>query len=992
MLDPTAPPSGGASPRGSARLARRLLTAALLALVVACGSKPTTTTTVDPPPGDGSGQVTTTIDAVPPQGSDAILPLWPAIKHGTLPNGMQYYVMKNAKPEKRAVMWMALKAGSVQEDDDQRGLAHFVEHMAFNGTKRFPEADIVHYLESIGLDFGADLNAHTWFDETVYKLTVPSDNKQFLDKGFEILRDWAADISFDAKEVEKERGVVLEEWRLGRGAFERMNQKQLPVVLGGTRYAVRDTIGLPEIITKAPRERLVQYYKDWYRPELMAVFVVGDFADEAAIEAQVKTVFGDLKNPEKPRARPTGGVPEAKGTQVSLIQDKEMPLTLVQVQNVFAHRPEASGKDYRRYLAETLYAQIINERFDSLSRKPEAAYQGASVGVSEYPGTRDVDLFQRFAAAKPGKAEDALRQLLTEVARVEQHGVTQAELDRARTNLLRGLDQNAVASTTRESQDIVDEMTRNFLQNEFMVGGVAEKELAEKFLPTFTVAELNKLGSSFGGAENRVISIVGPEGQPQPTKERVLQIVDEVAKSKIDAWQEKAAATSLMAQKPTPGSVKSEKKNDQLSTVEWKLSNGVTVVVKATDFEADSVQIAGDSIGGLTVATAKQFPDARFADELAAIGGAGELSDEDLRKALAGKSVSVQTGIGETNEYVTANGSVRDIETMLQLIYLKMAAPRKDADLFKVWQANTAAGLEEQLRDPSTQFRQKSTDVLYKGNVRRKMPTAADVKKVDLDKALAFYSDRFGDATDFTFVIVGAVDVAKLKPLVEQYLGALPAKGRIEKEKDPKTTRVTGVVKKSWNFGTEPRAQVQLMFHGAEKWTRDTERDLDILSNVLGKRLRETMREDLGGVYGVGAYGWLTRIGKTERSFVVSFGCDPDRVDELVKAVQTVTATLAKEGPTEAELAAAKETYLRDRERGMKTNGFWVNWLSDTYHFGDDPNLILDTGPRLARYTADNVKSAAKKFVSTKQYYQAVMLPIAGTKPEASPGVQPPKQ
>jgi zinc protease len=374
------------------------------------------------------------------------------------------------------------------------------------------------------------------------------------------------------------------------------------------------------------------------------------------------------------------------------------------------------------------------------------------------------------------------------------------------------------------------------------------------------------------------------------------------------------------------------------------------------------------------------------------MGGAGELDDETLRKALAGKQVNVQTGIGETTEFVSANGSARDIETMLQLIYLKMAQPRKDAEIFKVWQANTASALEDQLRDPSTQFRQKSTDVLYKGNVRRQMPTAADVKKVDQDKALAFYSDRFGDATDFTFVIVGAVDPATLKPLVEQYLASLPAKGRVEKEKDPKNTRVTGVVKKSWNFGTEPKAQVQIQFHGTEKWTRDTERDLDILSNILGKRLRETMREDLGGVYGVGAYGWLTRVGKTERTFVVSFGCDPDRVDELVKAVQTVSATLVKEGPTEAELAAAKETYLRDRERGMKTNGFWVNWLGNSYHFGDDPELILDTAPRLARYSAANVKAAAKKFVSTKQYYQAVMLPVAGTKSEASPGVQPPKQ
>jgi zinc protease len=408
-----------------------------------------------------------------PAGEDAVLPLWPEVKRGTLPNGLTYYILKHGKPEKRAFLWLAVNAGAVQEDDDQRGLAHFDEHMAFNGTKRFPKAAIVNYLEKIGMRFGADLNARTGFDDTVYELEVPTDDKAFLAKGLDILHDWAGDVTYDPAEVTKERGVVKEEWRLGRGAQQRIFDKQTPVLFHGTRYAERLPIGLPEIIDKAPRDRLYKFYKDWYRPDLMAVIAVGDFDDVGTIEKEIQARFGDLKNPIDERPRGKAGVPKADGTRISIDTDRELPSTVVSVYNVLPHRPESSYKDFRRLVVEQVYQAILNERFAVISRRPDAPFAGAGAGIESE--TREIDLFSRQAQAKPGKVEATIASLFTEVLRVEQHGVTESELERARVILGRGYEQNDAEAATSDSRNFTEELTRNFFEHELVIGRKEEK-------------------------------------------------------------------------------------------------------------------------------------------------------------------------------------------------------------------------------------------------------------------------------------------------------------------------------------------------------------------------------------------------------------------------------------------------------------------------------------------------------------------------------------
>jgi zinc protease len=949
---------------------KRLFVPALVA-TVACGGKAVPPT----PPAPAPASVATAMPPSTPAAVDpdaAPIPLWPAVKKGTLPNGLTYYILPHHKPEKRAMLWLAVNAGSVQEDDDQRGLAHFDEHMAFNGTKRFPKDAIVKYLETIGMRFGADLNAYTTWDQTVYQLEVPTDKPEFIAKGLDILHDWAGDASYDPVEVDKERGVVLEEWRLGRGANRRLYDKHSKVLFNGSRYANRITIGLPEIIQKAPRDTLHRFYQDWYRPDLMAVIAVGDI-DPGAIEKEIVSRFGDLKNPAKERARPSGGLPEATGTRVSIETDHEATSTSISIENLLPHRPLASKKDYRRAIAEEVYGMILNERFESLARKPEAPFIAAFGGFSTV--VRTVDAFQRFAEVKDGKVEDALRALMTEVVRIEKHGITDSELARARTRMARQLEHAADSEDTLDSRVFTDEITRNFFVNEEMVGRTREHEMTLEILPTLTVAELNEIAGRFSGGNNRVVLVSGPDGKPLPDQKRVLEIVDEVQKSDVPAWEDKAPSQALMAKPPTPGKIVKEKTVDKVGVTEWTLSNGARVIVKPTDFERDSIGIMMSSPGGAATAKDKDYDSARFADDLADIGGVGEFDAEQLHKVLAGKQVSVEASIDDTTENLTANGSVKDLETLMQLIHLKLTAVRKDDQQFAVWKANTAEELQNALRSPEQQFSRESQKALWKDNPRRRPVVAEDLAKIDYDKALAFYKDRFGDATDFTFVIVGAVTLDQVRPLVETYLASLPAHGRKEKEKDLGIRKVGGVVKKEWKLGQEPKASVRLDFHADDSWTRDKERDMFILGQVLSIHLREVLREDKGGVYGVGAFGRLERSPHQDRSFSIRFGCDPKRVDELIQAAFDQAKLLATTGTDEDHLARVRETFVRSRETELRQNRFWLGWLTSAYRYGDDPALVLDTEPMVKRMTVDNVKAAAKRALDPKAYFQAVLVP-----------------
>jgi len=912
------------------------------------------------------------------QNPDAVaLPLAADVREGKLPNGLTYIIRKHGKPEKRARLWLAVNAGAILEDDDQNGLAHFDEHMSFNGTKRFPKLDIINYIQSIGMKFGADLNAYTDQSETVYQLEVPTE-AEFIGKGLDILRDWAGDATYDPAEVKQESGVVLEEWRLGRGAPARLHDKHVKVTLQGTRYATHNVIGDPDILKKADRAALYRFYKDWYRPDNMAVIVVGDF-DPAMMEKEIKARFGDLQNPKTERAKVLGGMPQANGTRISIETDKELPTSSITISNYVPTRSKRSLIDLRRGVTESLYGEVLDQRFSVLHRRADAPFQQAFSGMGSE--NRETDEFERFASAKNGKLEESLRMLLTESRRVELHGITQGELDRAKVELARTYDAMVDKFPTTDSSRVIRELVSHFLTGEFVIMPADERDLSKKMLAQITVDEINADVKTFGGAENRAIAISIPDGQAVITKERVKQIIAEVEHADIPAWEDKAIPTALMTTPPKPGKIVKEATLDKIGTTVWTLSNGATVIIKPTDFEKDNVLMVADSPGGTAMAKDSEFTNARFATAVTSLGGVAEFDSDTLGKILTGKQVNVNMQVGEVSEGISASASSKDLESMFQLTYLRFTAPRKDDEQFKNWQASSAEQLANQARSPEFQYQKQGTEAEWNNNPRHSFPKPEDFAKVDEDKALAFYKDRFGDVADWNFVIVGEVDLAKIRPMVETYLASLPSKGRHEKEKDLGIRKVKGSVKKQFELGVEPKASVRIDYHGDDSWSWDKERDVYILGQVLANDLREDLREVKGGVYGVGASGAVSRSPHQERTFSIAFGCDPTRVDELIKAVQDDIAKLAKDGSIEDHIDKTKQIYTRGRETELRQNRFWAQRLVTAYRYKDDPNDIPDTSKMLARMTSANIKAAAQHFLTgSKDVYQAVRVPQPAAK------------
>jgi zinc protease len=587
---------------------------------------------------------------------------------------------------------------------------------------------------------------------------------------------------------------------------------------------------------------------------------------------------------------------------------------------------------------------------------------------------REVDAFQRFAQAKPDHVEDTLKALFTEVLRLERHGVTQSELDRARTNIARGYEEEEAADSTSNSRSYAEEIVRYFLEHELMIGRKAERAIAEQTLPTITVADLNKLAANFGAAENRVITISGPEGKPLPSEADVLRIVAEVAKTEIPAWQDAAPTQQLMDTAPKPGKIVKEKKVDKIGVTEWTLSNGARVIVKPTDFEADQVTLEAFSPGGDAMAKDADYKDARWAVQVADAGGVGQFDADTLTKVLAGKQIRVTPQVGDVSEQISGTASAKDLEAMFQLLHLRMTQPRFDPDQVAVWKQNFQQQLTNLANRPEFQFFKLSTAAEWKNNPRKTFPEPGELDKLDAKKAFEFYKSRFGDATDFTFVLVGAFDLDKVRPLVETYLASLPGKGRKEVEKDLGIRRVAGAVKKEWKLGQAPKASVTLEFHGDETWTRDKERDITILGQLLTMRLLDSLREDKSGVYGIGASGGIARSPHQERTFNVRFGCDPQRVDELIKAVYDEIAKVVAD-PGQDYLDKVRETFTRTRETELRTNRFWAGWLTSAYHYGDDPTIVLDLDLVRARITAKNVSATAKRYLGGGAVYQAVLLP-----------------
>ena len=890
------------------------------------------------------------------------IPFDPDVKVGKLPNGLTYYIRKNAEPKNRAELRLVVKAGSVLETDSQQGLAHFMEHMQFNGTKNFPKNELVSFLQSAGVRFGADLNAYTSFDETVYQLPVPTDSARLLERSFQILEDWAHNATLDTAEINKERGVVLEEWRLGRGAQQRMRDKFLPLILNNSQYANRLPIGKEDLLRTFKPDVLTQFYRDWYRPDLMAVMAVGDF-DLAKTEAMIQEKFGRIPAVAnaKPRTRYT--IAPHKDTKVVIMTDTEQPNTVIQV---IYKRPEivqTTLTDLRVDLARSLFNAMLGNRIQELTQRADPPFVFGISNYSNFLG--DLDAFTSIALAKDGNVEKAIRALLDENSRVKQFGFTATELARAKQELITGIEQAYRERDKTKSVNFVNQYVQYFLKGEPSTGIQFYSDFAHAQLPGIELADVNGLVNQFSSNENRAVIILAPEKDKAklPTAEQILGYVDNTGKG-LTAYVDQVSTKPLLAKEPVAGPVVSTRKIADIGVTEWKLKNGATVILKPTTFKNDEIVFSASSKGGTSRYSLPDFMSARFASTIASIGGTGEYSQVQLGKFLAGKTLSVSPFVSELTEGISGSTAPKDLETALQLMNSYFTQPRKDADVVKGFLSNQRSFVQNQIATPTPQkvFQDTISVTLGANNPRRQPLKPEDFDKVDTDRALSIYRERFTNAGDFTFYFVGNFDEAKLKPLLEKYIGGLPGGGQAETFADLGIRIPAGQISKTVYRGVDPKATVQLVYSGDFDWKPENATQVDALAEVLEIKLIEKLREEESGVYGVGCSGSYSKFPVPRYTFRIGFGCAPENVDKLTAKTMELINNLKTNGADAKDVDKFKIETRRETEIQLKDNNFWLGYLSNQFNNGDDLLEVLQEDKLLNAVTSESTKAAANKY------------------------------
>jgi len=902
------------------------------------------------------------------------LPMDSALVTGVLKNGLRYYIRANAEPRKRAELRLVVKAGSILEDDDQQGLAHFNEHMAFNGTVHFKKQALVDFLEKSGMRFGADVNAYTSFDKTVYMLQLPTDSLEVFKKGFQILEDWAHRLSFDPVEIDKERGVVIEEWRSGRGAGARIRDKQFPVLFHGSRYAQRLPIGKKKILESFKPETLVRFYKQWYRPDLMAVVAVGDF-DVATIQKWITKHFGGLKNPDPEITRKYYSVPDHDETLYSIISDPEARYTRLSIDTKIPYRVERKVSDYRQSLVRDLYTSILNNRLGELLQlaDPPYLYAGAGEG-SLVHGTSfySVDVVVKNSGLAAG-----LGAALTEIERVRRFGIVRSELDREKKATLRGMEQVWQERNKRKSSRLAAEYIRNFSEDEPIPGLDYEYTLYKKYIPGISLDEVNAVAKVYAGDENQVILVSMPEKKDlnMPTEQELQKVRSGISKLKISAYNDVHLDMPIV-ETPKGKSEVEKTTTDSLTDVsQWRLANGVKVILKPTTFKNDQILFFATSPGGLSLAPFKDLQSDVAADDLAELSGLGNYNAIELQKYLADKVVNLSAFIGNLREGLRGSASPRDLETLFQMIYAQFYAARFDSTSFLSYKKRMRGILQNRGNQPASVFSDTLTAIITSHHPRFKPMQESDIDKIILKNAACFFKQRFADGDDFTFFFVGNFTLKSIQPLVEKYLGSLPIKEGAEKWRDEVYRFPKGVISKSIYKGIEPKGRSAIVFTGDAKWGKRQKIILSALSDILRIKLRERLREDKGGTYGVGVNASLYHFPLERYKLSISFGTDPQRLDELQKEIFAQIDSLKDFGIAAEYLQKVKETDLRNFETNRRENGFWLYSLLGNLQNGLPLSRILDYPDLVRNVTLADIQAAARQYLNTNNYVQLDLYP-----------------
>lgn len=914
-----------------------------------------------------NGQTIKPDDPIPPD---------PNIKIGKLDNGLTYYIKYNKKPEQRMEMRLAVNAGSVCETEGQQGLAHFVEHMCFNGTKNFPSNRIIDMLEEMGVKFGAELNAYTSFDQTIYMLKVPTDKEEWINRGFQVLEDWAHQVSLDDGEIDKERGVIVEEWRLGLGAEERMQQKYIPVLLKGSRYAERLPIGKVEVIKSFPHDTLRRFYNTWYRPDLMGVIIVGDI-DPVLAEKKVKEYFGRIPAAKNPAARLEYSVPSNKDPLISVVTDKEATGYSAQIMFKQPKSNSITYGDYRNTLMRNLYTGMLNNRLQEISLKPDAPFMFAGSGYSSFIG-RSVDAFMLYTGAKENQLEKSIETVMIENERVRKFGFTATELEREKKDIYTMYENGAKEADKTLSADFADEFVRNYLTQESIPGYQKEFELVKEFLTGISLDEINKLGQKWISDENvlALITAQEKEGIQVPTEQRVAEIINSIRTQNIEAYVDKASDAPLLAALPVPVAVTKRVDNNVFGYTELTFGNGVRMILKPTDFKNDQILLSAYSPGGTSLYPDNDIMSAMLASTIVTQSGIGNYDYLGLQKKLSGNTAKLTPYINDLREGVNGSCSPKDLETMLQLNYLYFTAVRKDTIAFSAYLSRMKNMIKPLRANPQVIFQDTLSKIVSMNSPREiAIPTDAQLNQVNLDRLLAIFKDRFADASDFTYFMVGNFNVQEVIPLLEKYIGSLPSIHRKETWRDvtpgfPKGRVVVDVPKNS-----EPQSFVAMVWKGDFKWDDKSRQGFAMLMNILSIKLRESMREEQSGVYGVSFTGNPVRYPKPKYTISSTWGCNPDSIVKLSGIVLDEMVKIKNNGPSEVDLNKVKETLIRERETRLKENNFWVSALQNLYLNSDRLMTLDEFKAYINSFAANDIRKVAKKYLNTESYVKVALTP-----------------
>ncbi len=917
----------------------------------------------------------------------------PAVVSGTLPNGLRWFVLPNGEPANRVYLRLAVRAGSVLEEGDQRGLAHLVEHMAFNGTADFAKDELVGYFESIGMAFGPEVNAYTSFDETVYMLEIPADDPAILERSLSVLRDWAGAITFDETELERERGVVIEEWRLGRGASGRVRDRQIPFMLGGSAYADRLPIGDPEIVRAASRDRIVDFYRTWYRPELMSVVAVGSI-ESAEMASAIGRVFSSLPASEGAKARPEHGSPNARKPGVLVTRDGELQYVTAQILEPRPARRVVTAEDFRSRLVESIAHSAINARLGEKTLLSDPAILGAEAGSARV--ARPTEFAYLAAISAPGRFRDAFDLLMTELARAEAFGVTDSELEREKAALMDGMRQTWLERDKAHSAGKAAGVLNAWLADEPYPSIDERYALYAELLPGITARDVSDAIGRWFSDRGTHLMVSAPEGASDVPDEAALAELwlgwkapaDLAPYAEEDLSRPLYPPAATPAATPTAGtagavtspaaaapSIVSEAELSPAGIREWRLSNGARVVYYPTTFKANEILFTAFSRGGTSLVTDDYYPSASVATDYALSSGLNGFNPTSLAKKLAGRTVSCEPWIQESFEGLSGSSSVQDFETLFQLAHLYFVAPDWTAPGWNSLMTQLRTTAASRLSNPAERFADLKARLLWGDSPRYENLSPEFVARMDAARAEESYRARYADAGDFTFVFTGSFEEATLREFVLRYVATLPGSGIREDARPVRPGFPRGITRGEIRAGIEQKSSVYIAFGGrAEIGEKDHEL-FGLFLMLLDIRLRESIREALGGTYGISVDGTLQAYPERRYQVDIEFGCAPGTEDTLTSAVLAELDAIGQRGADEKDLVKLRETFRRTYETGLRTNGFWHSRITRAMTRSLPFSSIDDVEGVVSRVTAEKMRDLARRYVRGENRVEARLLP-----------------